>query len=272
MKSSLSLLIMVLYIGVCGHCLAEHSDLNRLIDDLRSDYVYANATLATYDLYERGDEVIPLLEKALESDDYQQRQLAAEILRGQSSYQPTDRFYHVTVEGLRSDGLPFHQVSADEGRYTYTPCENATHGMEFLLNHIERSEPFLVSCLDAENLQQRFLCAYILAWKRRHVRRETVVSILVEHLASNDIFGDACMSASALYRLGPAIADDLRKELSGGDEQKKRTIQLVLYNFSHSYTPDDRQRKALQVISDLPDPSRHYTTGYKDFGHLWPDW
>jgi hypothetical protein len=247
------------------------SEAEQLVVALQDDAVYYNATASSRILQECGEEVVGPLEQALADSDYQKRQLAAEILRGRQDYVAPDILFEVTVEGLQDDNLPYARPVAGQDYGRYTPCENATNGMAYLLAHMERAEPYLQAALGANDVQQRFLAAYLLAWQRRQAGREAVVTILIDHLQENHILGDACMAASALYRLGPAVAPRLWAALGESDAQGDKTIRLILYDFSHPFRADDPKRHALQVISRVPDPCLHYSSGWKAFGHLWPD-
>ena len=245
----------------------DHGITDALIDawieDLKDDNVRFNAWLAADQLSAYvgcGDEVEARVVRALDSPDYQQRQFAAKVLRYPCPPALYDRLLAVSVEGLQDDMYP----TSEHG--PWTDFHNAAEGTAYLLHHITAAEPHLVAGLAAGDVQQRFLCAYILACANRQVETPCVVSILCDHLNSNEIGQDACMAASALFRLGPGILPLLREELKTGDDQKRKTLELLIRNLSGPGFATPAELETLQVISrSVPDPTRGYLTG--DWGH-----
>ena len=169
-----------------------------LVEELASDTVWMNATRALDALWETNAPPLQALHAALDSSDYQQRQLAADILRRKTEGTPQRRLLEVTVEGLRDDQYPLDCVSE---RRTYTYLFNASRGVIFLVEHGQHARDLLLAGLDSEDYQQRFLCAYALGMNGIRDRLADTISVLLFHLQDNDIGQDACMSCRALYRL-----------------------------------------------------------------------
>ena len=97
-------------------CRAEppRARVDALIADLKDDEVRHNAGNAMVELMAMRPLPVQALEKALESDDFQQRQAAADILRSWSDAPPSRRLLEVTVEGLADDGFP----NSRDGRHS----------------------------------------------------------------------------------------------------------------------------------------------------------
>jgi len=206
--------------------------ISRLIDDLRDDDIKWNAQDAIDELSKIGMPAVPALEAALDSPDWQLRQMAAFILRDDwryrssfKEYQPSTRLLEVCVEGLRHDDLPW------EGRswrpYTITWVSNAKMGVPYLIKHAKAAELFLVKALKSEDVQQRFLVAVVLGMAGRTASLEQTVRILLPHLQNNNISDDARMATPALYHLGKAVLPYLMEALPSADDQQEQLIRLI---------------------------------------------
>lgn len=224
------------------------------ITDLASDDVRWNATRAFLRLRDRAP--VQLLEEALHSPDYQQRQMAASLLRRIDGYQPSDRLLEVTVEGLQDDLHP-----RDPVRGTWTPPVNASGAVTFLIKHAEEAKKYLIAGLDSKDHQQRFLCAYILGMNGIKDELPAVASILIPHLRDNDIFQDACMACSALYSLGEDVRPYLLETIPNADGQQEKTIHLILADLDGPPSSSEARakRRRMQVISSaFYDPALQY--------------
>ncbi len=249
-----------------GHCVGSVAQdavgediVSRLISDLADDDVRRNAARAMDELQHMGLVAVTYLEKALNSRDRQQRQLAACTLRRMTGYDPSLEMLRVTVEGLQDDMLPEERRGGVRYRYTY--AFNATEGTRYLLRHIEKAEQLLEEGLKSKDSQQGFLCAYVLGMAGRRRSIERVAPILISHLADNDIGGDACMSAAALYRLGEQVIPYVREASCKGDQQQQEVIGLILKDLRSP--PRDRAelrgRRRFQSISNaVYDPAVEY--------------
>jgi len=190
------------------------------IADLAADDVRWNATKALRVLVETPEPIDELLERALDSHDHQQRQLAAIVLQ-QRVQEPSDRLLEVTLEGLRVDELPFR------GRGRTNGADNEARATAFLLLHAERMRPQLVRGLNAEDLQERFLCAYILGRSRCYSALPLTCNVLIEHLHDNEIRNDARMAADALHSLGASAMHYLLFAESDADDQALCMLRLI---------------------------------------------
>ncbi|MEM9418716.1 MAG: hypothetical protein AAGA25_06605 [Planctomycetota bacterium] len=168
-------LVVVLMLGCCLGAGLEQTaeeprpstarmlEINRLVDDLRNDSVRFNASDATYELWVMGREAWPALEAALESNDWQQRQMAAYVLCRQEPERPSEALLRVCVEALADDALPLGHRPPPEGEAVYNFVFNANTAIETLLRHTAEAEPWLAEGLVQGDRQKRFLCAFILA-------------------------------------------------------------------------------------------------------------
>jgi len=197
-----------------------------LIDQLRADAVRWNAIEAMDSLAELGPAAVPQLEKALLSDDWQQRMMAADVLRGIDGYLPSMRMLEVCVEGLRDDELPNgHHAN---GEHSCSPPWNAARGTEFLLLHASDAVVPLVQAMESDDGQQRFLAAFVVGFSRIGVASSRTCQILVYHLKDNGIRVDGILAGSALRRMGIAAVPGLliRQDQTGG--QQRAWIDLLI--------------------------------------------
>ncbi|MFC1672072.1 HEAT repeat domain-containing protein [Planctomycetota bacterium] len=224
-------------------------EITRLIDALADDDVKWNAIRAQRRLRELGALAIEPLEGALMSKDYQQRQLAADVLRQIGGYKPSERMLAILVEGLRDDEFP---ARVREGKTTaYTPTYNASWGTKYLSKHAARAEAFLEKGLESDDAQQKFLCAYIVgvSGMTKHVSK--AAGILIDHTKNNGIRGDACLSAAALFRLGKDVLPHLRAALPGADMQQKEVIGALIKDIQN---PSSSRRGDYRMISTVRNP------------------
>lgn len=254
---------------ICGHLLAvaparsqggDTQGSHDAIAELTSDDRVGNAVAALAELGAMGSTNLRALEVALTSADYQQRQLAAHVLRGTSGYAPNDLLLAVTVEGLQHDVLPLETWPT--GEFAYTGVRNAAEGTRYLAQHVQQARPFLHTGLESPDEQQRTLCALVLAISGS---REAVVryepyfhaalnspsaqqrllgayimgvlnintdlrrcaDILLEHLKDNQFPLDAAMSIQALSHLGTGVLPYLSEAETSADMQQRKAIAVV---------------------------------------------
>lgn len=214
--------------------------IRSLVGDLRDDPFRFNAHEAMRELQKIGDVALPALRQALGADDWQQRQLAAHLLRRMDPEPPGDEMLRVCVEGLANDDLPYgpRRWPGIQGTRTYIP--NANAGTLFLIDHAAAAEPWLLKAIEHGDAQQRFLSAFILGTAGRGEHAATVAAVLLPHLADNDIRGDGLMAGSALFRTGAAIEPYLRAARPEADEQAGPVIDLILHDL---HDPPDTQEK-----------------------------
>lgn len=203
------------------------------IHDLRSDRTDWNASDAEWVIGSLPHELTtPMLEAALLSDDYQQRQMVAEILRWRSGYVPSEAMLKVCVEGLQDDSLPY---SSAEQKYTYNA--NAAAGWDYLASHVERAEPYLADGLASKDWQQRFLCAVIAVAGKREKLMPVAAPILIESLKSNSTFGDARLATAAIVHAGPLMLSYLQPYELDDDEQRRLVVGLIIRRIKEPKAP-----------------------------------
>lgn len=218
------------------HCAHANDRAAELIEDLRDDDVRWNAIKAWYGIVELEEPPVEALHAALDSDDWQQRQLAADLLwrfarddRAGRRFAPyvTSRLIAVTIEGLRDDDSATSQVPGERDLQLF----NAANGFRVLAKHAELAREQLVEGLDGEDYQQRFLCALALGTGGVGSESERVAAILVPHLADNDIPDDAKWSARALFMLGAEAIPHLEAAKEASDDAQQRDLlELILMN------------------------------------------
>lgn len=225
----------------------------RWIADLAHDDVRGNAQAALAELRRAGERARAALEDALRSPDHQQRQLAASLLRALGG-EPSRELLLVSLEGLRHDRIP-----ADPGvGLAFLHLPNARESASFLVGHARRVEDELLRGLQSVDGQERLLCAYVLAASRTQRGIERTTHVLIEHLADNDVPGDAVLASAALYRLGAAGLPFVRHAQAGADEQALALLRLV--ELDVLAPPRDagelRARKELHAATrSIPDPA-----------------
>ena len=228
------------------------ADVQSCVEDLRDDDIRGNATAAMTRLRRLDRSMIPVLERALTSQDLQQRHLVAEVLYGLDA-RASQALVDVSVQALGRDvtravsasGLPSPAVSAT--RYLATHTDAARSALRFGLG--------------SQDSQQRFLCAFLLAQGGHALDTDIVCRELIEHLADNHIGGDALMASHGLYRLGEHGQAALRAWRPYVDEQARTLLDLIELDWRAP--PRDRaelaaRSKLQRVTTVYHDPALHY--------------
>lgn len=193
--------------------------LDDLVRDLADDDARGNATRAIPKLVALGVSAAGALERALDSADHQQRQLAAAVLRRIEGLPPSRRLLEITVEGLRHDGIP-------KGVQPYV--FNAAEGVDYLARHVDAAADVLARALDSDDAQQRFAAAYVIARTGRTWALDRTCGLLIAHLEDNDVPNDASLACQALFGLGaPALPYLRRVETSPDPQQRRLAMRLV---------------------------------------------
>ena len=133
----------------------------------------------------------------------------------------------VTVEGLRDDDLPRPRQPGKGVILEF----NAAQGFRYLLEHGVAAREYLVAGVKGEDAQQRFLAACLLGMHGLRDELARTTAVLLLHLEDNDVPCDACMSAAALFRLGP------QERHNEQDRQTETTKQAAGIHPSNKYTP-----------------------------------
>jgi hypothetical protein len=234
-----------------------------MLDALKSDDIPHNAINLRWALMTTNNPPVKALQQALRSDDYQQRHLAADILRGIEWHQPTDRLLEVTVEGLGDDQFPLERTPHYEA---VVFLFNARAGVTYLVKHGAKAKKYLLKGIHSDDLQMQYLCAYLLGVHGIQKDIKLTSSILIRHLRDNDISGDAAAACSALYRLGDKVIPYLKDALPSDDEQQTELVTLVFKNLTNA--PLNRQERGwggrnARISSQHRDPAINLT--YPDF-------
>lgn len=243
-----------------------------LVRDLHNDPVRFNAERAHAALIEVGVPAVGSLTAALDSDDWQQRQMAADALRWiewwHKAKVPTSAAMgRVTIEGLRHDGLPLRRRGAER---TCNFVFNAKSGTLYLLNHAAVFDAALRAGLNSDDGQQQFLCAFVLGMagrlsgEDRRADAEAAARVLLPHLRSNDLTGDATLAGAAIYRIGPGVKGLLLRARAEADVQQREVIDLILRDWRNPPTTVEKlkQRRRLHHLGGWrADPVYELTPG-----------
>lgn len=196
------------------------------IADLRHDDVEWNAIAAHRRLRSAGPEADAALYEALDSDDRQQRQFAADLLRERGA-PDTERLIEVTVEGLRHDRLP------DDGQGGNCPSlANAQSGLRWLSSRTGAALPHLLRGLGSTDGQERFLCATLIAYGGHTEQIGVVTDELIAHVGSNDVPGDGLLAAHALWRLGEPALPFVRASMRWTDDQGYDLLRRIEWDIT----------------------------------------
>lgn len=210
------------------------------------------------------------LHAALDSSDWQQRQLAAGLLwdflhpqswhcrewpdwRREPQGEVTTRLIEVTIEGFRDDNLPYDQRSS---RYMF--AFNAAEGFRHLRRHAKQAEAELAAGLTSDDYQQRFLCALVLGFGSVSSQAEPVARILLPHLRDNNIPEDAKWCTAALFRLGIDVAPVLEAALHKADNQQNDLLTLLLLDLQQPPETNEElesRGKLNSISSSVFDPA-----------------
>tara|TARA_B100002019_G_scaffold285954_1_gene295674 strand:+ start:238 stop:1401 length:1164 start_codon:yes stop_codon:yes gene_type:complete len=225
--------------------------INELKEDLKNDRKGWNA-------YYAADQLIKLIqhnmlsinnmEQLLYSDDHQQRQYAAWIIKRAVPYYDSPILYEIIVESLKNDNIPWDWKNGgvaqfpdkDSGDNFYDPYfYNATMAIQDLMQNYSwyATEP-LINGLYSEDKQLSFFSAVILAENQIIDAIERTVEVLCDNLKDDKIPHNGCMAFSALYNLGKSSCQHMYKHYQiSEDEQEKESI-LLLWKYLE-FVPDE---------------------------------
>ncbi|MBL8859561.1 MAG: hypothetical protein JNL28_13720 [Planctomycetes bacterium] len=211
---------------------------NRMIEewvaDLRDDHVKWNAGSAARALICADAQAIPFLQSALNSDDSQQRHVAAYVLGQIPAARPTARLAELLVDNLAEWDTTFTRM-LDDGTETCfsdsTYILHRTAARKRLLSDdtlYALAVPHLITFLDSQNLEGRLYACDILARRRCAVQLDRIVEILVWHLCDNRIDGDAARSVRALQAYGDMALPWISSAALGPDAQQRALVGHLL--------------------------------------------
>jgi len=226
-----------------------------LINDLRKDDIQGNAETAMDHLEGLGIRAVPALERALDSKDWQQRQLAAHILRlihenlGWDAFVPSPRLLAVTAEGLRDDHFPSEPPDEREHRpYRYSYVYNGREGLNYLARVGAPATAVLRDSMWYGDPQARLLAAGAAGFAGLTDLLPSAAPILVEHLKDANSYRDAEFASSALRSFGPAAMPYLEECVESLDAQKRQAAQLLALGMAAEPREYGAARQSLQVI------------------------
>jgi len=205
----------------------ERRMIDLLVRDLRDDDRVDNAMPAIEMLVSCGETAIAALERALESPDYQQRQLAAYVLRRLPTHRTTENLLRVTFEGLMPDDFPLQREQPGR-RGAYTSIHNAEEGTAYLACHAHEAKELLREGMSGSHPQPRLLCAVAAGMGGLVELIPQAVPILIERLEDNDVTGDAKMATMSLRGFGPELQPMLEGLRHLGDTQKQEMLKRLL--------------------------------------------
>lgn len=238
--------------------------LANAVDSLRDDDVSWNGSWGLSVIGMLGEEAIPALEACLRSDDWQQRQLAAKMLRDRTTepakwlwwstatgtvrpYEPTADLLVVSVEALRDDSLPF-------GPRGGSGIANAWDSVEFLTHWAQRARPLLARAIYSSDAQQRRLAAVIIARAGLKELRGVAADVLAQQLANDEVYDNATSAGAALLELGTLSLPALERAQSQDDRQG-RVLARALYEqiAADRGVSDDTDARAGSVPNNAQD-------------------
>lgn len=232
------------------------------ISELCDDIVSWNAGWAADLLIDLVPISIDPLERALDSREYQRRQIAAMILmrlidgdRWRSinlpelppRYAPPHRLFEVAVEGLASD-----RISWDSGLFD----SNHATAFRFLIRHASQAARELEAAIESSDPQQRLLASAVVAISRLPTLAERGAKNLLESLADDSQEDNALFAFQALRRMGDAAIPILEASIAAEpDQQSQRARAALLLVYRLRGTPITRaESRRLNSISTANDP------------------
>src|SRR5690606_3195587 len=173
-----------------------------------------------------------------------QRLLSASVLRQMPGYEPSPRMLDVLVEGFGAGAW-----SWDQG--THTPVALQRRGAQYLASLGEQAAPALERGMRSADPAVRFSCAVAAGFGRCATLVDMAAPILIEHLADNDITGDAKLAAPALFHLGEAARPWLEAFARSPDRQQRSAAALRLRELDGSARTEAARarRRTLNTIS-----------------------
>lgn len=219
--------------------------------DLQDDDQRRNAARAFrwYSLQE-VDLALEELTPHLDSEDWQTRHLAADLLR-ELNVEPFPRLLEVTLEGLHGDDQPgnLRAYRSYQNRY------EIRHAFRYFIQHPEASRPYVEQGIRSSDVQQRFLCTIAATFAPYDDLADMVMPILLIHLRNNEVRGDAGWASGALLQWGESAVPYLEEVELMNDEQARQIATHLLWRLS---PPNERAtgRPPLPRRADVIDLDR----------------
>lgn len=232
------------------------------INELCDDHVRSNAGWAADLLIDLVPTSIAPLEHALDSREYQRRQVAAMILERlidgdhwrsinlpdlPPRYAPPRRLFEVAVEGLASD-----RIRWDSGIFD----SNHAAAFRFLVRHAPQATRELEAAIESSDPQQRLLASAIVAISRLPTLAERGAKNLLESLADDSQEDNALFAFQALRRMGDAAIPILEASIAAEpDQQSQRARAALLLVYRLRGTPiTSAESRRLNSLSTANDP------------------
>ncbi|MFO0836243.1 MAG: hypothetical protein U0638_14825 [Phycisphaerales bacterium] len=235
------------------------------IGELRDDDVKFNGDWAMGILTQAAEHSIPLLERTLDSADYQQRQTAAMVLMrlldGNPSpwvetkvpaipadYRPPHRLIEVAVEGLAADC-----VGWNAGFF----ATNHLMAFRYLINHASDATRELDAALGSSDEQQRYFASAVVAISRHPSLALRGATNLLEWLGDDATDANAVFAYQALWRMGDAAIPILESALAAEPDQetqRARTALLLIYRLRGTPITTIEANRLNSISRSKPDP------------------
>ncbi|MCA9279402.1 MAG: hypothetical protein H6815_08875 [Phycisphaeraceae bacterium] len=205
-----------------------------LVKDLRDDEIIGNGQRAVVLLRELGQVAVPALNGALLSDDWQQQQLAARLLREISPLDPSDALLQHSLDTLRGDPVTGYDFDhPDAVLVAKDVTDNIVSSVPLLIAHAWRIYPQLVEMARHGASQEQFFAAVVLAVGRCESAADIFMPVLIEHLGDNSTYFDAELVVVALIDFGelakPYLTDVLNENRY--DRQAKQHAEYLLLQY-----------------------------------------
>jgi hypothetical protein len=243
-------------------------------DELRNDYEPWNASISSgvlTHLLQKNHITISSMETLLYSEDYQQRQYAAWIIRSAKPNYKSDILYKVIVESLSNDQFPW-----DKSRSYANPNEtwgsmgacfgenyfyNAMLALTDLMDNGHYAKSHLIDGLYSNDAQLSFFSAVILGENQIKDEIKKTVEILCKNLRDDTVESNACMAMSALYNMGPDVNKYMLNEYNS-DDSDQQAKECIILLWSHlGYVPKswtDINHETFGKISHLSNDPEYF--------------
>lgn len=225
-------------IRTCDRAPRTEEDARALVDELRDDGVKGNAMRALRTIASAPNElVVPALERALRSDDEQQRSLAACALARREGAPQTAVLARALLALLTPEpGGRFHAITA---RPWIVSVGRANLDERLCAFHAFCAEPALFAAVETEFEARlssddpvlRFDAARIVLAQPGARSRAAALDVLALHLADDPLADDAAVAMRLLGEAGERALPAVLAVLPNADEQARRLIGHFLARF-----------------------------------------
>lgn len=254
-------------------CLRDFSEeeIYQEIEDLKDDEVKWNASgTSLLSIMRLNLFPIEKLTPYLDSDDHQQRQFIAHIIRRSNYSYHSDRLFEVLVESLRSDYINSDEPSVlfCAGGYFFL---NAYMAFDDLLFNGSFAKKYLLEGLSSRCRQQKKFCAILLGENRIFEELDKTLNILCENLKDDGWMSNGCHAFAALYSYGPSISEKLVPYHTLGDTQSRLAIEVLWKEFGKN--PKDINLENVEIGTTFghtpvwSGDSLQYLINYNKNGH-----